>query len=59
MREQNPGKYPDINEYKGIKKDKKHDQWVWGVVFYSMAVPMSIVSNFIYYVPFNQWVTGS
>lgn len=60
LREQHPGKYPDVNEYKGIQKeDQKADQWVWGVVFYSIAVPTAVVSNFIYFVPFNHWFTGS
>jgi hypothetical protein len=36
---------------------EKHDSWSWGVFFYSIAFPMSIVNNFIFFVPFRGFGT--
>lgn len=36
----------------------KQDQWLWGVFFYGQAVSTSIVSFFIYFVPYNQYLSN-
>ena len=38
---------------KGIKDTKKTKLWIYGVFFYSQAIPFVITSNFMYYVNFR------
>ena len=41
------------HKYDFDDEKKKHTRWMLGVFLYSIGLPMTLVSNFIYFVPFN------